>query len=534
MARRYRWGFAALLAAVVAFRLWFVGSLPLSGDEAYHWEWARHPALGYYDHPALTAWLIGASTRLLGRSTEFTVRLPAVLMLTLAALAVRALARDAVRERGAGGTEVERAGFLAGVLALVVPIYGVFGVYISTDPPLLAFWPVALLCVSRAVGRGGWGYWVAAGAALGLAALGKFLAFFLALAVGAALLAHPDGRRWLKRPHPYAAGVCAAAVFAPVVVWNATHGWATFLFNFVYRQGLAGWELWHVPEFVAGQALALSPAVFVLAVAALGWALRGSERRRFTAVLLALSALVPLAYLLWCALSRQIGMHWPAAAWSGALVLMVCREAAARSGGAQAAGSRRLWTAGLWVCALMTVTVHAAVHIPPRWLRAQWAYGGDPGRISFGKQAERFGWEELGRFVGDAREEMRSRNPDGSTGVFVMADQYGLAAQLAFYMPGQPATHLWSRPRTHGENYRYWDDFAAMKGQDAIFVSKSWDRMVWTRIMLGQYFKGMGKVEALPIVVDGREVRAFYLVRCYRFDGREPVFPVPKRKPRIG
>ena len=527
-ARRYRWGFAALAAGVVVFRLWFAATLPLSGDEAYHWEWSRHPAFGYYDHPGLTAYLIRASTWLFGRSTEFTVRLPAVAMLALAALAVRALTRDTMRRRGADDVVVERAGFLAGFLMLMVPIYGVLGVYISTDPPLLGFWALTLLGATRAVYEGRWRDWILAGLALGCAMVSKFLAFFLLMGLGLAIVGSPDGRRWLKRPHLYVAGACAAAVLAPFLWWNATHGWATFVFNFVYRQQQTGWALFHVPEFVGAQALAVSPGLFVFALMAVGWALRRGQRRDLGIRMLALSAAIPLLYFLWGSTRREIGLHWPAGAWIGAVVLMVCRE----SGGAVSSPlRRRFWIGALTLCALMTVALHAAVHVPARWMRRDWAYDRSPNRIATGKHIERYGWPELGRFVAEMRDDMLASDPEGSTGVFVLCNQYGLAAQVAFYTPDQMTTHLWAPPRVHGENYRFWDDFAALEGLDAIFVSKSKERAVAARPKLREHFEGLGEVETLPILVSGHEVRRFYVRRCYRFDGRSPVFPDPRRTP---
>jgi 4-amino-4-deoxy-L-arabinose transferase-like glycosyltransferase len=60
--------FVALLLAVTAFRFWLVSAVPLSADEAYHWEWSRHLAFSYYDHPGLTAWVIWVFTRLFGHT----------------------------------------------------------------------------------------------------------------------------------------------------------------------------------------------------------------------------------------------------------------------------------------------------------------------------------------------------------------------------------------------------------------------------------------------------------------------------------
>ena len=58
------WAIAAGLAA----RLVALGFAPLTMDEAYHVDWARHLQPGYLDHPPAVAWLMAVPLRLLGSS----------------------------------------------------------------------------------------------------------------------------------------------------------------------------------------------------------------------------------------------------------------------------------------------------------------------------------------------------------------------------------------------------------------------------------------------------------------------------------
>ena len=95
-----------------------------------------------------------------------------------------------------------------------------------------------------------------------------------------------------------------------------------------------------------------------------------------------------------------------------------------------------------------------------------------------------------------------------------------MASNVAFYMPGQPPTHLWAPRRTHGENYRFWDDFESMRGMDAVYVGKREKRIKEARQRLKRHFSRVDQPEELPINVDGKVVRSFFLVRCYNFDGR--------------
>src|SRR5690606_35351211 len=74
-----------LLATVL--RLALAASLPLVADEAYYWEWSRHLAYGYFDHPPAIAWLLAFGTALFG-DTPLGVRFFPVLCGAVAAFAL--------------------------------------------------------------------------------------------------------------------------------------------------------------------------------------------------------------------------------------------------------------------------------------------------------------------------------------------------------------------------------------------------------------------------------------------------------------
>lgn len=520
--KRYRLIFFLLLATTFLFRLWFMTTLPLSGDESYHWEWSRHLALGYYDHPGLTAYLIRLSTLLFGRSTEFTVRLPALVMLSGTALVCFFLAKRIVRDRGGSEETGEIAGLLAGLQILVVPVFAVFSVYISTDPPFIFFWSLTLYLLYRALWDGKWRYWIGAGIAFGLALMSKFLGFFMFGVAGLFVLISAKDRVWFRRPQGYAALGCAFLVFLPLLWWDAAHGWATFMFNLVYRQKQAGFSMEHTGEFLMGQALALTPGIFVFALFGLCRSFRDwVSRKDRVSLFLGLGSLVPLVYFLYVSFRCRVGLHWPAGGWVAAIVYLSCYWAVARAsykGGVM----KIIKILALALCVLITVSIHLLAHIPQKWVKLNWSYAGNAGRINTGKLSERFGWRELGRRVCEVRDELLQAQSEPKRGVFVICAQYGLASNVAFYTPGQIRTHLWSSRKTHGENYRFWDDFASFRGMDAVFVAKRESTAELSVGKLEEHFSRVDKAERIPIVVDGEEVRSFYLIRCYEFDGVEP------------
>ena len=90
---------AAMIAATVLVKAALSIELELSSAETYFWMQAKHPALGYFDHPGMAAWMIGLSTALFGESV-LAVRLLTIasggLMTWFIFLAARRLYDDRV------------------------------------------------------------------------------------------------------------------------------------------------------------------------------------------------------------------------------------------------------------------------------------------------------------------------------------------------------------------------------------------------------------------------------------------------------
>src|SRR5512140_1346044 len=205
--RRLVW---AVVLAGAAVRLLLAGLLPLTNDEAYYADWARHLQPGYLDHPPAIAWLIAGALRILPAHPA-TVRLPAILLQAAAILLAASLARARAGERAAVATAVVLQATLTFSIGAAIAL---------PDAPLSFAWVGALWAVDRAVRRAP-AWMLAAGAFLGLGALSKLTAGLLGVAVLAALLATRDGRRLLRGPWPWLGAALAAAGTSPMLLWNA-------------------------------------------------------------------------------------------------------------------------------------------------------------------------------------------------------------------------------------------------------------------------------------------------------------------------
>jgi hypothetical protein len=238
------------------------------GDELYFIECGRHLAFGYVDHAPLIPWLARAAEELAGTNLV-VLRLPAI------AASSATLAFIALLTATWGG------GFRAQLLALMSFLLAPAHLRLASmlDIPVIeVFWcAAATYQTTRALERGRRVEWLLLGAILGMALLTKHTVLLWAAGLVVGVLATPQ-RRVFTTSGPWLAAAVAAVLFAPNVVWQAQHDYATFDFASNLRRDVvmeSGRLL-----FVLGQLLYFHPLTPIVWGSGLVMALRGDERVR--------------------------------------------------------------------------------------------------------------------------------------------------------------------------------------------------------------------------------------------------------------
>ena len=289
-----RWLLIAGLGSLL-FRGWLSVALPITGDEAYFYWWGVYRDGGYYDHPPMVGWLIGAMRAVLG-DTLWAIRLP-VLLLPVAVGGLLWWALAAVdRTRAAWAV----------LLVWLAPINWL-NVLITTDTPLI-FWSVASACCllvaerrPRLDGRA-WGLYALSGVLLGAAFLSKYFSVVL----GLAYFVHFA----LFRRERFAAFMllllCALPGPAINVAWNIEHCWSNIMFNLINRNAGEVFT-WKKPAtYVAMMVYLVSPVA-----AWLSWQHRSALGTTFRAHrLLGCLVVVPLLFFALLSFKKVIGLHW--------------------------------------------------------------------------------------------------------------------------------------------------------------------------------------------------------------------------------
>jgi Dolichyl-phosphate-mannose-protein mannosyltransferase len=395
------------VVALVALRLVGAAWTPLTFDEAYYWMWSKHLAFGYYDHPPGVAVLIRLGTMIAG-DTELGVRLVSIL---LALPMSFALYRTAAILFGG-----QRVAATATILLNVTLMAAVGTLIVTPDSPLLVASSFVLFFLAKVLEteRGAW--WLAVGAAVGVALLSKYTALLFGPAILIWLVSVPRLRHWLISPWPYLGGIVALAIFSPVILWNADHEWVSFIKQ-IGRSRIEGFKPSFIGELIPTQIAFATPLVFVLGVMGLYALLRRDGGAAAARTLINAMIWTIALYFIWHSLHARVEANWFAPIYPAfAIAAAVAAHLTQWEGRAQRViDFCRRWASPVGILMFALLIVQANTGVLTGFRR-------DATVRSVG-----VGWPELAAQI----EAVRIRT--GAT--CVLAPDYGTTSWLAFYLP---------------------------------------------------------------------------------------------------
>lgn len=420
------WGVVALTTLL---RLAAVAALPLTGDEAYYWEWSRHLAAGYVDHPPAVAFLIAAFSWI-GR-TPLAVRLPFVLCGLLATIfAAAAATRLAHGDR--------RAGRVTALALTLTPISIVLFGIATPDGPFALGWALSLYCAVRVFAERERRWIVPLGAAVGVTLLSRMLG--LALAAGILVCAILPRQRDIWRRGFAIAPLVALALWAPFLLWNAQHDWVTFAFTFAQR---------HTAEVQFARPLLLN-ALFALAYSPGLFAAAWVVALRTRSPLVQWTALPLAAFLLVLAVRERVEVYW----LLGPYISLCLGMGLAYATMAAKRRTRALLWSGVPALAMLVLLYSAALAPGAVYAGVRHVV-----RLSDDGPFEMFSYPPLARDV---------RRLTSAPGTIAMTDGYGFSSLLDFYAGVAPVVIGYD---AQGAEARRWYADAA-NPKRALFVDK--------------------------------------------------------------
>jgi hypothetical protein len=497
--RRALW---VLIGLSGLFRLGWAGALGPGNDEAYHYLFTVHRDWSYFDHPPMLAVVGGLGIAATGGiATAFTLRLGSVVLF---AGSTWLMARLTARRFG------PRAGFLA-ALALNLSAYYQLaaGAFALPDGPLLFFWLLTLDRLAAAFDEPDrLPLWLGVGAAWGGAMLSKYHAVFLPAGAIVYILVEPKARACLKRPGPYLAALCGLLVFSPVILWNATHGWASFAFQ--GGRALGEWRLQPASLAVSlvGPALYLLPWIWAWLVICFiretRAAIAGTGDR-----LLLCEAIVPLATFSALACVKPLLPHWTLVGYLSLFPLV------GRDWAVACEAAPRLFRRRVALMAAVPVAVALVAIVEARTGLLQQGRPGGVGLLtaSHDPTAEMTGWDQVAA-------ELKRRGLLDQPGTFLFTSFWFHSGQLAFATRDSSTPVLCYNLRGDARSFAFWSDPVNWVGHDAVLVA--FNDHPGEPQCFRHWFARIEPIGSFEVTRAGAAIRKVDLYRCVR---QSAVFP---------
>ncbi len=482
------------MGALFLWRIIFIytSQLDLAPDEAYYWDWSRNLDWGYYSKPPMVAWIIGASTGLLGHSV-LGVRLPAAFLSTLALLPIYLLGRDLFNRK---------VGWAAVIMTIANPGACLPGFIMTIDAPLLFFWSLGLYSLYRALIKPDkllW--WFLAGLTTGLGLLSKqTMIAFWGLA-GIYMLANREKRKLLRKPGPYLAITIFLLSIVPDLLWNYHHNWITLHHTAHHFEGVEkghGLSLHTFLRFVGSQAGLISPFTYFLTILVGVWAVLRFKKIPTPARFLAFLGPLALLGVILLSLKQKVNANWPAPFYLAGTVIVSAWAYNFIPTPKGISKLKKLFWPGIWLGALMAAILYSA-----------------PYMFNYTSLGKKFpdptyrlrGWKELGHIADLQLSKLPNRKK-----TFIIAAGRQEVSEMAFYVPGNPRVYRWPGSDLQVRSqYELWPGPVDKIGWDAMVVLKTDDRFPED---LKKCFDKTISLKSIEIPINKKRSRCYTIYLC--------------------
>lgn len=440
----------------IGIRVFFMLFNDLLVEEAYYWNYSAHLDFGYLDHPPMVALLIKAAELIFGYSV-WAVRIPTLFCWVLTAWFVKKLTQLMA-------PEVE--GYWPILLLSLLPFFFLQSLVITPDAPMLVSWAAVLYYLYRCLVQKESKAWYGVGVWFGIGMLSKYTISLLALPILVYVGSLPETRKWFLCKEPYLAVIIALFFFSPVIYWNASHQWVSFLFQSARR--LENEHAFTLHQVLSLLVLFLTP-IGIMALYQLIHPFKDRCHGSFSKqgiLFIKFFTLVPIGFFALYSVRHPVKFNWIGPSLLALIPWMAycVRQCFQTDGNALLRSwSRRTIVASVMIYWSMLLIVSTG---KPHILY----------RVLFTKF---IGWEQLARDFHRVADDIAIHTHD--TPSFVPLDRYNIASELSYYQQhwvncGDSQTTVYPviGPHLFGIEslmFRYWDSATHVAGEHLILIS---------------------------------------------------------------
>jgi len=498
-----RLAFLVIIGLIIA-RLQFIRAevYDLAPDEAYYWNWSRHLSYGYFSKGPGIAFLIRFFTTVFDNE-PYAVRLGALTCSLFMGLLVYVFSLKVFRS--------EKTAFYTVLAVFTVPLFSAGAVIMTIDPPFSLFYALCIYAIYKSCIKKSKTWWYAGGLFLGLGILFKYTMMLAIPAIFIFLILSRNQRNLLKRKEPYLFVLIGLLFSLPMLIWNYKNAWPTL--------GLLSWEAGITREtaavsfktfldFFISQFFLISPFYFIFMV--YGFYLAIKEYRKESKdeylLLLCSSALVIACFFL-KSLSSRMQANWLAFTYTPAAILaigMIAKKYSETKGQRERRSLKVLFAISFVFASAITLSsfcLNGLYYLPWKMENT---------RIDPAYHLR--GWKKLGREVS----EIFYSRMGGPQKAFIFSHNYQIASELAIYVKPRTKVYCadWGRIKNQ---FDFWPGYEKKPaGTDALYVNTE----EWWHPAIYEEFTKVKLIKKVPVKINRRLIRTFYIYRCYGFKGK--------------
>jgi 4-amino-4-deoxy-L-arabinose transferase-like glycosyltransferase len=491
-----------LIAITSIIRLGWAAALETSNDEAYHWLYTVHPDLSFFDHPPMTMWVEQLGISACGGWVHpLSLRLGFVVLFA---------GSNWFLFRWTSSMFDETVGWWAAVALNLSGYYTAFGgTFALPDSPflffsLLTFWQATEAIQNSHSSSGRMQSWLLVGLGFAGAMLSKYHAVLLPGGVVLYLILTSSRRHLLWSPGPYIAVLIGFIGFLPVLIWNATHDWASFLFQGGRAVEANLTPFWHEGpvKWLGGPFLYLLPWIWFWLVRELVIGLARFRIHMGPSRLLICFAVVPLLFFFVISgRTRNVLLHWPLIGFVPLYPLLAVSWKKLFDRFPRMAS----WFLASWIIGL--VSLATLILVQARF-----------GLISFPQNskdpsADLSGWESIA-------DELKQRGVLNEPNAFLFTNLWYDSGQLAFAIRNQMPIACYHSHDARG--FAFWSLPEAYVGKTGFMIVLDHEP---DRSLLQEYAPFFQRMELFAEFHSLRSGRPFRRVRVYRCENQQSPYP---------
>jgi len=488
----------------------------LSPEEAYYWNYSIHPALSYFDHPPLVAWIIYIFTSIFGH-TEFAVKVGAVFLSLGLSLFVYKTARSLYSEKIA---------FYSVLLLNLTFVFNVYSIGITPDSPLFFFWAACVYFFMKTqqegVEKNKPMLYVLMGFFLGGALLSKYTAvLFIATLIIYLIFKKAKAEEWRML---FTSIIIALSVFSPVIIWNFQNNFASFSFQSTNRFSTYSFSPSQFISSTLMQAVFVTPFFYFALVYAL-IKVGLNKNKEFNDKFVLWMTAPTLVFFTGISFVTWVKLNWPTPAYITGLILLAAYYVKIYE--KLSSPKKNLLTAVIAAAFLIAFTMNLLAYVQPIYPRIF---------PVLSKGNTMTGWRKLTEKV----EQYKSEMPfPGKT--FVVGHGYQIASELQFYLKCKEEVFSCNVFDESALAFDFWNqNIKSLCGKDAIIVTGDFiefdgegalalscgqctsavlsdPNLKLLPLTLKKYFKDFKEMPPLQVEVAGVKLRQFRIFKCYCF-----------------